>query len=219
MRRIFLLAASSTTFIGILAFSVLAQSGLPSATEAATFGTIFARASVVGASGQAVGTVEFAEGEDGKILITANFVGLPPGFRGFNLQDHGGCDMGPNPQQWGLHHSEFNAGVHPNHAGDFPLLLVADDGSAFLSFATDRLTIQKILYPGEGSSVVIHAAPDNFANIPARYGTDSEAAVSGSIADEETLLWGDSGEHIACGGVESVEMPDALEPTTVPEGD
>jgi Cu-Zn family superoxide dismutase len=216
MRQKFLLATCSAAFACILAFSVLAQSVLPISTADATFGPIFARALVINASGQPVGIVEFAEREDHKILITANFVGLPPGFHGFNLQDHGGCDMGPNSQQWGLNHSEFNAGLHPNHAGDFLPLLVADDGSAFLSFATDRLTVQKILYPGEGSSVVIHAVPDNFANIPARYGTDREAAVSGSIADEETLRWGDSGEHIACGGVEPVDNPDTPEPTTLP---
>ena len=215
MRRIFLVTAGSATFICLMVFSVFAQNGLPSATENATSGLLFARALVSDASGQAVGTVEFAERGDGKILISANFVNVPPGFHGFNLHDHGGCDMRPNPD-WGVHHSEFNAREHPNHAGDFPPLLVADDGSAFLSFATDRLTIQKILYPAEGSSVVIHAAPDNFANIPARYNTDREAAVSGSIADEETLRWGDSGEHIACGGVEPVEISDAPAPTTAP---
>jgi superoxide dismutase, Cu-Zn family len=39
--------------------------------------------------------------------------------------------------------------------------------------------------------VMVHSGPDNFANIPPRYGTP----------DQETLDTGDSGSRIACGVV------------------
>lgn len=207
MHRLSLLAAGFT--IGaFVAFGALAQSTLTPSAGVSSADSVFARASVVDRESQSVGDVTFTEREDGVILITANFTGLPPGFHGFHLHDHISCDFS-SPQQWGENHAEFDARQHPDHAGDFPPLLVAEDGTAFLSFATDRLTVQKILFPGEGTSVVIDAGPDNFANIPARYGTD-DANAPASIADEESLRWGDSGVRIGCGSVEPV-APDQID--------
>jgi Cu/Zn superoxide dismutase len=56
--------------------------------------------------------------------------------------------------------------------------------------ATDRFTIAD-LRDVDGSAVMVHSGPDNFANIPARYGGP----------DQETLNTGDSGSRIACGVV------------------
>ena len=203
MYRISLLIAG-IVIGGFAVLGTLAQSTPTPSASVSGVDTIFARALVVGQENQPIGDVTFAEREDGKILITAVLTGLPPGFHGFHLHDHIFCDMKAQ-LEWGLYHAEFDAGQHPDHAGDFPPLLVAEDGTAFLSFATDRLTIQKILYPAEGSSVVIDSGPDNFANIPARYVSDDAANAPASIADEETLRWGDSGVRIACGSVEPVE--------------
>ena len=69
-----------------------------------------------------------------------------------------------------------------------PSLLVNADGTASAAFETDRFTIRQ-LRDADGSAVMVHAGPDNFANIPPRYGT----------ADQETLDTGDSGTRAACG--------------------
>jgi Cu-Zn family superoxide dismutase len=55
-------------------------------------------------------------------------------------------------------------------------------------FETDRFTIRQ-LRDADGSAVMVHAAADNFANIPPRYGTP----------DDETKNTGDAGARAACG--------------------
>jgi superoxide dismutase, Cu-Zn family len=45
----------------------------------------------------------------------------------------------------------------------------------------------------EGTAVMVHAGPDNFANIPERYAPNGP--------DADTLKTGDSGDRIACGVV------------------
>ncbi|MBB4936961.1 Cu/Zn superoxide dismutase [Streptosporangium album] len=58
---------------------------------------------------------------------------------------------------------------------------------------TDRFQVRQLL-SGNGTSIVIHARPDNQANIPRRY------SVKGTTGpDAETLKTGDSGARIACG--------------------
>lgn len=82
---------------------------------------------------------------------------------------------------------------HPDHAGDLPNVLVNEDGTGWLSLVTDRLVPDELL-DGEGTSVIVHAAADNHANIPDRY--------NGYGADLESLVTGDSGSRIACGVIE-----------------
>jgi len=45
--------------------------------------------------------------------------------------------------------------------------------------------------------VIVHASPDNYANIPARYLTGTLTAV-----DQTTFNTGDAGGRIACGVIE-----------------
>ena len=59
-----------------------------------------------------------------------------------------------------------------------------------LAAATDRFSLDE-LRDADGTAVMIHSGPDNFANIPPRYGTP----------DQETLNTGDSGTRVACGVV------------------
>jgi hypothetical protein len=72
-----------------------------------------------------------------------------------------------------------------------PVLLVNNDGTGEASFKTDRFTL-KDLFDEDGSAIMVHALPDNYANIPERYGE----------VDQETLATGDSGERIACGAIQ-----------------
>ena len=62
-------------------------------------------------------------------------------------------------------------------------------------FVTDRFRFQDLLL-GDGSAVVVHARPDNYANIPTdRYDPDPDAT---------TLATGDAGDRIACGVVRRI---------------
>jgi Cu-Zn family superoxide dismutase len=72
-----------------------------------------------------------------------------------------------------------------------PVLLVNNGGTGEASFETDRFTL-KDLFDKNGSAFIVHALPDNYANIPERYGD----------VDQETLATGDSGDRIACGAIQ-----------------
>ena len=85
---------------------------------------------------------------------------------------------GPHFNPDGKHHGLDNpAGPH---AGDFPNLIVGAGGSAQASFLDSRVTLgpgSHSLFPAGGTSLVIHADPDNERTNPA----------------------GNSGPRIACG--------------------
>ena len=63
-----------------------------------------------------------------------------------------------------------------------PSLLVLDDGTAQALFATDNFTIEK-LFDADGSAIIIHAGPDNFANIPTRYQSTNRGGLRSRLGD------------------------------------
>jgi Cu-Zn family superoxide dismutase len=71
-------------------------------------------------------------------------------------------------------------------------LYIQADGTGTLRFETDRFTVAD-LFDADGAAVMIHALPDNFANIPTRYVPEPDAM---------TLNTGDAGGRVACGQVE-----------------
>ena len=81
---------------------------------------------------------------------------------------------------------------HGDHVGDMSSLLVKRNGTATLRLTTDRFTLAD-LRDADGSAVMVHAGPDNFANIPPRYAPDGP--------DQATLDTGDSGARVACGAI------------------
>ena len=188
---------------------------LPTATVEGTEMVSFGSASLQDVAGNGVGSVVFTTMEDGKVLVTASFINLPPGFHGFHVHTTGVCDAAAGFSSAGGHFDREGAS-HPNHDGDLTSLLVNNDGTAMLTFATDRFAVAD-LFDADGSAIMVHSGQDNFANIPARYGADPMAATPDpalppmSIADEETLRGGDSGERLACGVIEEGFM--AIVPT------
>jgi Cu-Zn family superoxide dismutase len=71
-----------------------------------------------------------------------------------------------------------------------PVLYVTDDGKGRSEFITNRFGIGDIL-DADGSAVIIHANPDNYANIPTdRYEPDPDAMTHNT---------GDAGGRIVCG--------------------
>jgi Cu-Zn family superoxide dismutase len=187
----------------------------PTATVEGTQMVAFGSVSVQDLAGNGVGSVVFTTMEDNKVLVTANFINLAPGIHGMHIHSVGDCQV---------HSDHYNpAGTtHPNHAGDLPALFVNSDGTAAMTAVTDRFTVAE-LFDADGSTLNIHALPDNYAHIPPRYGpgmamaTPDPAATPDpmtammSVADEETLQAGDSGDPIACGVIEEGFM--AIVPT------
>jgi Cu-Zn family superoxide dismutase len=144
-----------------------------------------ATATLVDGQGAKLGKVTLYQWR-GKVTVAGRVKGLAPGFHGFHIHAVGKCE-GPGFTTAGGHVK--TAGQNHNaHTGDLPSLLVNADGTASAAFETDRFSIRQ-LRDADGSAVIVHAGPDNYANIPPRYGTP----------DQTTLDTGDSGDRAACG--------------------
>ncbi len=120
------------------------------------------------------GSVMFTQ-RSGGVLVAARVHRLPPeeGFLGFHI--HSGDSCTGNEEDYfadALGHYNPYAKLHPFHAGDMPPLTVSGT-NAFLSFVTDRFTVEEII----GKTVIIHSRPDDFTTQPS----------------------GNAGEKIACG--------------------
>lgn len=172
--------------------SALAQSSEP--------GTILtAVAAVADADGADVGSVTWTQA-DRSVTVHVEVHDLPPGFHGFHVHTVGECvapftSAGP--------HLEPGGASHPDHAADQPVVLVNADGTGSASFATDRYSVADIV----NAAVIVHANPDNYANVPERYlapgpsasPVASAAPVMVTGPDAATLATGDAGPRIACG--------------------
>ena len=137
--------------------------------------------------GDDVGHVWFKE-RKGAVWVFARVHDLPPGFHGFHIHTTGACEPPDFPSAGG--HLNLTGDTHGGHSGDLPSLLVNEDGSGVLATATDRFSLAD-LRDEDGSAVMVHSDPDNFAHIPERYGGP----------DEDTLNTGDAGSRLACGEV------------------
>jgi superoxide dismutase, Cu-Zn family len=149
-----------------------------------------ARVTLVNAQGATVGRVEFSLRRHGPVEVDAEVWGLPPGFHGLHVHGIGSCVPPAYTSAGG--HLNPSGMDHPGHAGDLPTLLVNRDGTGELETETDRFTAEQ-LRDTDGSAVIVHANPDNYANIPTdRYDPDP---------DETTRATGDAGGRLACGAV------------------
>jgi superoxide dismutase, Cu-Zn family len=143
------------------------------------------------AAGNPVGKVRLTQEGNGNVVVQAHVHDLPPGFHGFHVHAVGECTP-PFTSSGG--HFDVGGHTHRDHSGDFPVLLVNADGTANARFNTDRFAVAD-LFDGDGSAIIIHENPDNYANIPTRYV---------AAPDATTLATGDAGARIACGVVEKV---------------
>jgi Cu-Zn family superoxide dismutase len=145
------------------------------------------------AGGLAVGTVKMKQRRD-EVVVRAAVRGLAPGFHGFHVHAVGECV--PPFTSAGGHYNPGGSG-HGQHAGDMLSLLVNADGAADLQFTTDRFSLTD-LRDSDGSAVIVHASPDNFAHIPTRYHSHTENTFG---PDSATFATGDAGPRVACGVV------------------
>jgi Cu-Zn family superoxide dismutase len=145
-------------------------------------GTATAIAELRNAQGQPVGTATLTE-VGGGVRVVVEARNLPPGEKGIHIHEVGRCEppfatagghFNPGKRQHGLQNP---AGPH---AGDLPNITIGADGTGRLETLNDRVTLgsgPNSLFDADGSSIVIHAAPDDHRTDPA----------------------GNSGARIACG--------------------
>ena len=199
-----LLALPALAAAGLLATACGSSSPAPASTSdnvtapaqtATSNAHPLASGDIRSASGEERGRVEIAT-SGGEIRVEAR--GLEPGLHGLHLHSVGKCEANsPDPADASKRGDFLSAGghlagsgpAHPAHAGDLPPLLIGADGTGTLTTSTDRLTNEREL-DGDGTALIIHEKPDNFANIPTRYASGG--------ADDETKKAGDAGSRVAC---------------------
>jgi superoxide dismutase, Cu-Zn family len=190
--------------IGIATAGVaLAAGALALATPHASSAGSTVSASMIDQNGNPAGRITFTINKSKtRVQAFAQFPKEFEGFHGFHIHAKGLCDPKAVDDK-GVLSPFFTAGGHfsittqghRSHSGDLPSLMVLGDGIAEMTFNTDRFTINQLL-DADGSAVMIHVGPDNFANIPTRY---TSAGAPGPDAD--THRTGDSGGRLACGVV------------------
>lgn len=174
----------------------------------ATAGHAEFRAKLRDPSGRTVGTVEFRIRRDAmrvRAELRPNRYVTPGAFHGFHIHANNdpsngeGCraDAGAAATSWFVSadgHLSASGQAHGAHNGDLPSPLVLSDGTARLSFTTDRIDPEVL----RGRAVILHAKPDNFGNIPT--GTEpSQYSANSPAATDLTARTGNAGERVACG--------------------
>jgi len=197
-----LTACALTVVVGGCAGTDEARSASSGAgAPAADPGSAGLTARLVDPEGGEVGVATLTE-VDGGTQVDVRVTGLPPGFHGFHLHGVGVCEPdSPSPADPSMTGDFLSAGGHigagesdhGEHAGDLPLLFVSESGTGTLTAVTGALTLDQVT-DDDGSAVVVHADPDNYANVPERYAPGGP--------DETTRNTGDAGGRIACGAVE-----------------
>ncbi|POF63586.1 superoxide dismutase [Novacetimonas maltaceti] len=159
--------------IAVLACGIaaLGTSALPARAHAADT----ASGTLMGTDGTARGNVQVTAAPHGVILrITAQ--GLIPGWHGVHFHEKGSCGA-PKFTSAGAHvhattpvvHGLLNANA--NDAGDLPNIFVGPDGSATVELYSTLVTLNGTdghpgLLDADGSSLVIHANPDDYRSQP-----------------------------------------------------
>jgi superoxide dismutase, Cu-Zn family len=140
-------------------------------------------------AGRTVATADLWQEANGLVHVDVVALSLPPGDHGIHFHAVGTCTAATTPlfSSAGGHFNPLNKqhGLNNSagpHAGDNPNLTVGANGTGKASFTTDRITLTAgttSLFDADGSSLVIHAGPDDQMSQPA----------------------GNSGGRIACGAV------------------
>jgi Cu-Zn family superoxide dismutase len=120
-------------------------------------------------AGQTVGAVILTEAPKG-VLLRVEAKGLSPGWHGLHFHEKGDCSKsdftsaGPHVHGAGtVTHGLLNPAG--NDLGDLPNIHAGSDGAASAEVFSTLVTF-KALRDADGSAVVIHANPDDYAAQP-----------------------------------------------------
>jgi Cu-Zn family superoxide dismutase len=148
--------------------------GLLVASQASAAATN-ATAELKGADGKTIGTATLTEAPHG-VLLRIEAKGLTPGWHGLHFHEKGDCGT-PDFKSAGAHVHTTTAVVHGllnpdgNDNGDLPNLFVAADGSATTELFSPLVSLngaggRPALLDADGSSIVVHASPDDYKTQP-----------------------------------------------------
>jgi superoxide dismutase, Cu-Zn family len=196
----------------LLAVATLVSGGLVVAANASGAGSYRGDAVMRAADGTRIGMVRF-ELQHTQTLVRVRFDSAPAGaaldaFHGFHIHANNnpangdGClaDPAAAASTWFVSadgHWTVPGLTHGNHLGDLPSVLINHDGGTEMRFLTARIDLSQLV----GKVVVLHALPDNFANIPLGTASGQYTNVDQASLDR-TAATGNAGDRIACGVIE-----------------
>jgi len=150
--------------------ATLAAAAVASAADAAKS----VKAELKNAAGGSVGQVTVTEAPNG-VLLRIEAKGLPPGWHGLHFHDKGDCSKSDFTSA-GAHVHAKPVVVHgllnpeATEAGDLPNLFVAADGTATVELFSNYVSLSSGRRPSlddvDGSALVVHASPDDYATQP-----------------------------------------------------
>ena len=186
----------------LAAVAVVSSSGAAGAHER------WAHATLRTADGSRIGTVSFVDerhSDETEITVRVWRSSALVGFHGLHIHANDvstngdGCvaDPAQPSNTWFVsadgHWKHVATELHGHHAGDLPSVFVNGDGTASLEYEIDKLTPEEVI----GRAVVLHAGPDNFANVPV--GPNADQYTAGVDALAKTQATGNAGDRFACG--------------------
>lgn len=181
------------------------------------------------AAGTTVGKMEFVQrGNKSLVKVDGTFpvvddatadpaASFKAGFHGFHI--HAGTECVAPFATAGGHFNPAGA-THKDHAGDMPVILVNEDGTAIASFRSDRINVADPSSPKYivGKVVIVHFLPDNYAAVPtaanptgtttAQQYTPNSDGTTNSTATGLTANTGNAGNRYSCGVIEPADAID-----------
>ncbi len=128
-------------------------------------------------NGKEVGKAELIDTPNG-VLIRLDLTGAPQGDQAFHVHEKGQCEP-PDFKSAGSHFNPDGTKhgiMNPEgpHAGDMPNLHVPEGGKLSVEVLNTLVTLdgERALLDDDGSALVIHAGPDDYASDPAGHAGD-----------------------------------------------
>jgi Cu-Zn family superoxide dismutase len=132
-------------------------------------------AAIKGADGKDLGSATLTDAPHG-VLVRVELKGLTPGWHGLHFHEKGDCGA-PDFKSAGAHVHTTTAVVHGllnpdgNDNGDLPNIFAGSDGAATAELFSPLVSLKgaggrPALLDADGSSIVVHASPDDYKSQP-----------------------------------------------------